>query len=119
MFGGVGLYAGDVFFAVMMDDTVYLKVDDTTRGSYEAAGSRAFNPFPERGGGSMQYFEVPLAVLEDADELARWARESIRAAGSPTKKTGRRRALTRARARTRSKQAALRTGCAAPLKERR
>ena len=120
MFGGAGLYAGEVFFAVMMNDTIYLKVDDASRARYEAAGSRSFNPFPERSEtGSMQYFEVPLAVLEDADELARWARESIRAAGSTTKKTGRRRALTRARARTRSKQAALRTGRAAPLKERR
>lgn len=88
MFGGVGLYAGDVFFAVMMDDTIYLKVDDVTRARYEAAGSRAFNPFPERSAtGSMQYYEVPLAVLEDADELTRWARESIRAAGSPRGKT--------------------------------
>src|SRR5258706_16352863 len=66
----------------MMDDTIYLKVDDTTRAQYEAAGSRPFDPYPEkdRAGGSTQYFEVPIAVLEDADELARWARESIRVA---------------------------------------
>ncbi|MBI3401141.1 MAG: TfoX/Sxy family protein [Acidobacteria bacterium] len=86
MFGGVGLYAGNRFFAIMMDDTIYLKVDDATRPSYEAAGSRAFNPFPERGGGSMQYYEVPLAVLEDADELARWAKRSI-AVAAPRRAT--------------------------------
>ena len=83
MFGGVGLYSGERFFAVLMDDTIYLKVDDTTRAQYEAAGSRAFNPFPERSAtGSMQYFEVPLAVLEDAEELARWTKQSIAVAGS-------------------------------------
>ncbi|MBZ5555889.1 MAG: TfoX/Sxy family protein [Acidobacteriia bacterium] len=83
MFGGVGLYAGECFFAVMMDDTIYLKVDDTTRGTYEAAGSRAFNPYPKRpdGGVSTSYFEVPLAVLEDAEELARWAKKSIAVSG--------------------------------------
>jgi DNA transformation protein len=99
MFGGVGLYAGDRFFAVMMDDTIYLKVDDATRPSYEAAGSRAFNPFPEKSAtGSLQYFEVPLAVLEDADELARWATKSIAVAGATP--------ATRARSRARSKPAA-------------
>jgi DNA transformation protein len=95
MFGGVGLYAGDRFFAVMMDDTIYLKVDDTTRAPYLAAGARPFDPYPEkdRAGGSTQYFEVPIAVLEDADELARWAKKSIAVAGRagsrrtrPTKK---------------------------------
>jgi DNA transformation protein len=77
MFGGVGLYSSERFFAVLMDDTIYLKVDDSTRPKYEEAGSRAFNPFPERGGASMRYYEVPLAVLEDADELAQWAKKSI------------------------------------------
>jgi len=99
MFGGVGLYARDRFFAILMNDTIYLKVDDATRPSYEAAGSRAFNPFPERGGGSMQYYEVPLAVLEDADELARWAKKSIAVAGGP-------RRATPARSRTWSRPAA-------------
>jgi DNA transformation protein and related proteins len=98
MFGGVGLYSRERFFAVMMDDTIYLKVDDTTRRPYEAAGARPFNPFPERGAGSMQYYEVPLSVLEDADELARWAKKSIAVAGTagskrtrPTKRSKKRR----------------------------
>ena len=93
MFGGVGLYAGEVFFAIMMNDTIYLKVDDGTRARYQAAGSRSFNPFPQKSPtGSMQYFEVPLSVLEDADELTQWARESIRVASSPGEKVARRRA---------------------------
>jgi DNA transformation protein len=88
MFGGVGLYSGERFFAVMMDDTVYLKVDETTRAPYEAAGSRPFNPYPTRpdGGVSTSYFEVPLAVLEDAEKLARWAKKSIAVAGKPKPK---------------------------------
>ena len=32
MFGGVGIYAADLFFALVDDDTVYFKVDETTRG---------------------------------------------------------------------------------------
>ena len=29
------------------------------------------------GGEVMQYFEVPISVLEDTDELARWAAKAI------------------------------------------
>jgi DNA transformation protein len=42
MFGGVGIYARDLFFALLADDTLYLKVDDTTRPSFAALG--AFSP---------------------------------------------------------------------------
>ena len=56
MFGGVGLYAGDLFFALVSRDVLYLKADDDTRGRREAAGARPFQPFPDRprGKGKMQ-----------------------------------------------------------------
>jgi DNA transformation protein len=31
MFGGVGIYSRDTFFAIIDNDILYLKVDDTTR----------------------------------------------------------------------------------------
>ena len=77
MFGGVGLYHRDVFFGIVMDDVLYLKVDDATRGDYERAGMGPFRPYPDRGGGKMQYYAVPLDVLESAEELAEWARRAI------------------------------------------
>ena len=79
MFGGVGLYAGDVFFAVLAGDLLYLKVDDSNRRDFEAAGTGPFRPYGDARD-TMQYYEVPVAVLEDADELARWARKAIRVA---------------------------------------
>ena len=77
MFGGVGLYHRDVFFAIVAGDVLYLKVDDATRGDYERAGMGPFRPFPDRGGGTMNYYAVPLEVLENAGELAEWARRAI------------------------------------------
>lgn len=77
MFGGVGLYAGDLFFALIADDVLYLKADDATRGALEAAGARPFQPYPDRGTGSMQYYSVPAAVLEDADGLIAWTKKSV------------------------------------------
>lgn len=78
MFGGVGLYARDVFFAIVMDDVLYLKTDDATRQRFARAKARPFKPYPHRS--SMKYYAVPLAVLESSAELAAWAREAIAAA---------------------------------------
>ena len=79
MFGGVGLYSGGVFFAIIARDTLYLKVDEQTRGAFEAAGSAPFRPYGTRGG-TIRYYSVPLAVLESAPELTRWAREAVKVA---------------------------------------
>lgn len=76
MFGGVGIYCGGVFFAIIARDELYLKADDSTRGAFEAAGSRPFKPYPNRSG-TMQYYSVPVDVLESAPELARWARKAL------------------------------------------
>jgi DNA transformation protein len=76
MFGFVGLYAGDLFFAVLDNDRLYFKVDESNRGDYEAAGSGSFRPGGPDGE-VMHYFEVPVSVIEDTDELARWAAKSI------------------------------------------
>jgi DNA transformation protein len=76
MFGGIGIYADDVFFAIIDDDILYLKVDDTTRGDFERAGCRPFQPYKDERT-SIQYYDVPVAVLEDADELAKWGRKAI------------------------------------------
>jgi DNA transformation protein and related proteins len=80
MFGGVGLYHAGIFFGLLARDTLYLKVDDSTRPDFEAAGMAAFKPYARRAG-TMKYYSVPLDVLESAPELARWTRRAIAAAG--------------------------------------
>jgi DNA transformation protein len=76
MFGGVGLYSGDVFFALVDDDVLYFKVDDTNRPRFEERAMGPFRPGGE-GGEVMQYYEVPADVLEDAETLAEWAAEAV------------------------------------------
>ncbi len=77
MFGGVGLYLEGLFIALIDDDTLYFKADDSTRARYEKAGSKPFCPFPDRPDQAMGYWQVPADVLEDREELARWAREAM------------------------------------------
>lgn len=71
MFGGVGIYSGELFFALIADDTVYFKVDDTNRPDFEARGMGPFRPMGAAGE-VMQYYAVPEDVLEDPEMLQPW-----------------------------------------------
>jgi DNA transformation protein and related proteins len=83
MFGGVGLYSDELFFGLLDDDTIYLKVDDTNRGDYVARGCKPFRPLTDDPDAySMSYFEVPADVLEDPDDLKIWARKSLSVAAA-------------------------------------
>ena len=79
MFGGVGVYAGELFFALIDDDVVYLKVDDETRGAFEAVGMGPFMPFGP-GGEVMQYYELPEGLLDEPDDLRSWVDAAIEVA---------------------------------------
>ena len=81
MFGGVGLYADEVFFGIVAADVLYFKVDDSTRAEYEAAGSKPFKPYADRAM-TMPYYAVPVDVLESAPTLVEWARRAVAAAPS-------------------------------------
>ena len=76
MFGGVGLYAEDVFFGILAGDVLFFKVDDTNRREYETAGSSPFKPYADRAM-TMPYYNVPIAVLEDAAALGEWAARAV------------------------------------------
>lgn len=85
MFGGIGLYSADIFFGMLAADRLYLKVDDTNRAAFESAGMQPLKPYADRPI-TMSYWQVPVAVLEDADELGAWAKAAIRVARSSAKK---------------------------------
>ena len=76
MFGGVGVYSGGFFFALMAGETLYLKVDDTTRDDFLAVGKGPFRPF----GGDQDmkgYYELPADLLEDTDALRPWVEKAV------------------------------------------
>ena len=76
MFGGVGIYAGDLFFALIDDDTLYFKVDDSNRADFEARGMGPFRPYGDDGE-VMQYYEVPADLLEDPEALRPWVEKAV------------------------------------------
>jgi DNA transformation protein len=87
LFGGVGIYAGDVFFALIDDDTLFFKVDDSNRRDFEAKGMGPFRPFGDDRD-KMQYYEVPADLLDDPQALRPWAAKAIAVA---VRKKGKRR----------------------------
>jgi len=76
MFGGIGLYSGELFFGMIAFDQLWFKVDDSNRADYEARRMRPFKPFPNRPT-VMSYFQVPANLLDDPEELRGWAQRSV------------------------------------------
>jgi DNA transformation protein len=77
MFGGIGLYCDDIFFALISGDVLYFKADDSNRADYVARGMRQFCPYRDRPERSMAYYELPADALEDPEECVAWARRSL------------------------------------------
>jgi DNA transformation protein len=69
MFGGAGLYLDGIFFAIVADDTLYFKVDDSNKPDYLAAGMQKFH--------TLRYYEVPPDVLEDSETVKEWAERAV------------------------------------------
>jgi len=90
MFGGVGLYAADVFFALIADDALFVRADDTTRPAFESLGMPAFRPFEEHGP-VMSYYQLPEEILEDAEALRDWANRAIACARAQRRRPSKRR----------------------------
>ena len=76
MFGGVGLYSDNHFFAVIDNDTLYLKTDAEFEKDFVELGMKPFQPFGDDAA-PMHYHEIPPDVLEDPESLRSWANRAI------------------------------------------
>jgi len=78
MFGGAGVYASGVMFALLDDGVVWLKADEALAQAFREAGCRQFT-YPTKDGRTMAmgYWTLPEAALDDPDEAVAWARRSL------------------------------------------
>lgn len=76
MFGSIGIYCDSHFFAIISDNVLYFKVDETNLAEYEQHGMGPFRPYGPDGE-AMSYYEVPADVLESDDLLADWVRRAV------------------------------------------
>ena len=77
MFGGIGLYSDGLFFGLIDDDTLFFKTDDRNIAPYRDRHMPRFMPFPDRPEAVLGYHQVPADVIEDAEALVDWARQSV------------------------------------------
>src|SRR5215472_15302423 len=93
MFSGHGLFRAGAMFGLIVRDTLYMRVDDRNRPDFAAAGSRVFSYRREAREVELRgYMECPPDVLEDADEMIRWAAAAASAAlAAPAAQSSRKR----------------------------
>lgn len=80
-FGGHAFKLDGAQFAMVMGNTLYLRVDDLSRGQFRDAGSTPFSYATKKRRVMVEsYYTAPEALLDDADDLVAWARRAVEAA---------------------------------------
>ena len=94
MFGGSGIYAEGLCFAIEADGEVFLKTDALSRADFSAADSAPFTYVAKGKSRPTSYWSRPAIAHDEADELRRWARMGLdaarRAAAARAKPKGKR-----------------------------
>jgi DNA transformation protein len=80
MFGGHGIFLDGLMFALVADDTLYLKVDDETRGEFLAARLEPFSYAKQGKVYQLSYHAAPEDALENSELMRDWARKAVDAA---------------------------------------
>lgn len=80
MFGGQGVYRDGVIIGIVIDETLYLKVDAQTRAVFEAEGCQPFVYEAKGKAVPMSYWTVPDEALDSPQEFRAWAQHAWDAA---------------------------------------
>lgn len=87
MFGGYGVYNDGVIFAIIADDQLYFKVDDSNKAKYEHYDSEPFiYTMPNGTSMAMSYWLLPEEVAQDPEQLEQWVETSVAASRRAKKK---------------------------------
>lgn len=83
MFGGAGVFADGVMFALIYQDTLYLKADAASAKVFEAEGAKVFT-YETKGGTHTigSYWQAPERLFDDPEEMTKWARRALKIAQS-------------------------------------
>ena len=82
MFGKTGVFCDGLMFAMVTDDTLYFRVDDGNRATFaEAASCPPLNYESQGRTIDLSFWRAPDRLFDEPDELVRWARAALAAAG--------------------------------------
>jgi DNA transformation protein len=79
MFGGHGIYCGDLMIGLVDDDEVFLKTDGETRPRFEEAGCRQWVYSGGKKEMKTSYFRPPDEAHESPEDMEPWGRLALEA----------------------------------------
>ena len=80
MFGGIGIYAEGLLFAIAFEEAIFLRVDEASIPDFERENSVPFvYPLAKNhvGRPSRHFWRLPERLYDDPDDLATWAERSL------------------------------------------
>jgi DNA transformation protein and related proteins len=80
MFGGTGIYAEGLCFAIEADGEVFIKTDPLSQPDFAAVGSTPFVYVAKGQPRPTSYWRLPEAAHDEPEELRRWAAMGLTAA---------------------------------------
>lgn len=80
MFGGHGIYHQGLMFALVADDTLYLKTDDGNRADFEAQDLPAFTYAKHGKPVKLSFTQAPEEIFDDPQLAREWAQSAFAAA---------------------------------------
>jgi len=81
MFGKTGVFCDGVMLGMVLDDTLYVRVDDHNRTAFKEAQSLAPLNYTKKGATiDLAFWRVPERLFDEPDELVIWARAALAAA---------------------------------------
>ena len=103
MFGGAGVYADGLCFAIEADGVLFLKADALSQADFCAADSTPFVYVAKGKPRPTSYWRLPETAHDEPDELCRWAALGLEAARRAAEAKGNRRGKSPPRAKAPAK----------------
>ena len=90
MFGKTGVFCDGLMFGMVTDDTLYFRVDDHNRAAFKEAECSPPLNYKKKGRTiDLSFWRAPERLLDEPDELVKWARTALAAARRLAAKRGR------------------------------
>jgi len=80
LFGGYGVYLDGLMFAIVSEDSLYLKSDQMNRVEFEQAGCEVFGYARKGKRATLNFFRAPEDAMESPELMLPWARTAYAAA---------------------------------------
>lgn len=80
MFGGAGLFCGNLMFAIAVNDLLYFRADAHSRGEFERRGLERFCHEHQGQQICLDYYHAPAEVFRGTAQMLHWAHLALDAA---------------------------------------